>query len=193
MLEGKPMNAARLFTCFSAFLLLTLTVKAQQPASNPLAACGSTNANFTVRNQTVSSIPNQPPPAKALVYVIETMDNEGLFATTKVNIGLDGNWIGATNANTHINFIVDPGVHHLCAVYQGALKNMDGEGHTLLLHLNAQAGHVYYIRYHGLLFHDAPGLAFFEPVDEDEGLYLALGTDFAASTLNAKDRFTRPR
>ena len=191
------MNVARLFSCFSAFLLLALAANpshAQQPVSSPLAAaCGSTNANYTVKSQTVSSVPVQPPPGKALVFVIETMENTGLFATTKVNIGLDGNWIGATNTDTHINFTVDPGVHHLCAVYQGALKTMDGEGHTLLLHLNAQAGHVYYIRYHGLLFHDAPGLAFFEPVDEDEGLYLASGTDLAISTLNAKDRFNRPR
>lgn len=184
MPEGNPMNAARLVSCFAASLLLASTVNAQQTIAGPqAAACGSTNANFTVKTQAVTSILVQPPPGKALVYVIEAMDNEGLFATTKVTFGLDGNWIGATNANTHINFTVDPGVHHLCAVYQGALKNMDGDGHTLLLHLDAQAGHVYYIRYHGLLFHDSPGLAFLEPVDEDEGLYLASGTDSAVSTL----------
>ncbi|WP_158788222.1 hypothetical protein [Granulicella sp. L46] len=177
------MNVARPACCLAVCLILTLTANAQQPASNPLAACGSTNANFTVKNQTVSTIPNQPPPGKALVYVIETMDNEGLFATTKVNLGLDGNWIGATNANTHINFIVDPGAHHLCAAYQGHAVSMDDEGHTLLLHLDAQAGHTYYLRYHALFLRDSPGIALFDLADEDEGLFLIQRTQQAISTL----------
>jgi hypothetical protein len=177
------MNVARPASCLAVCLFLALAANAQQPASNPLAACGTTNANFTVKSQTASSIPNQPPPGKALVYVIETMDNEALFATTKVNLGLDGNWIAATNANTHISFIVDPGAHHLCAAYQGHAVSMDDEGHTLLLHLDAQAGHTYYLRYHALFLKDSPGIALFDLADEDEGLFLIQRTQQATSTL----------
>jgi len=110
------------------------------------------------------------------------MEESG-FATKKVNIGLDGQWLGATDAATHIVFTVDPGVHHLCAVYQGEAVPMDAEGHTLLLHLNAEAGKIYFFRYHAIFLKESPGLAFFEPVDEDEGTYLTQGTDIATSTL----------
>jgi hypothetical protein len=45
------------------------------------------------------------------------------------------------------------------------------------------AGHIYYIRYHAMFLKDSPGMAFFEEVDEDEGLLLLQRTDEATSTL----------
>ena len=172
------MNAARLISCFSAYLFLALTANAQQTAPNPYAAaCGSTEANFTVKHSPSTADPRQPPPGKALVYVIESM-------AKKVNLGLDGNWLGATDGKSHIRFTVDPGVHHLCAVYQG--RNgyaMDQEGSVLLLRLNAEAGHIYYFRYHAFFAKDALGIAFFDKVDEDEGALLVQRTDQATSTL----------
>jgi hypothetical protein len=177
------MNVARLFTCLAASSLLALATHAQQPPPNPVpAACGSTPANYNVKRG-AGLLDLAPPPAgQALVYIIETMPDYG-FVTKKVNIGLDGSWIGATDLMTHISFPVNPGVHHLCAVYQGHAASMDDEGHTLLLRLNAQAGHIYYIRYHAMFLKDSPGIAFFEKVDDDEGLYLLQGTDPATSTL----------
>jgi hypothetical protein len=122
--------------------------------------------------------PAQPQPGKALVYVIESS------LIDKVNIGLDGNWLGATDNKSHIRFTVDPGVHHLCAVYQGRHGYaMDQEGAVLLLRLNAEAGHIYYFRYHAFFARDAPGIASFEPVDEDEGPFLVQHTAEAVSTL----------
>jgi hypothetical protein len=180
------MKAARLFSCFAACCVLALTANpshAQQVVPNPLGdACGSTEANFTVKHQPASPVPARAPAGKALVYIVETMEDSS-FATKKVNIGLDGRWLGATDAATHIVFAVDPGVHHLCAVYQGEAAPMDAEGHTLLLHLNAEAGRIYFVRYHAIFLKGSPGIAFFEPIDEDEGTYLAQGTDVATSTL----------
>jgi hypothetical protein len=177
------MNAARLFSCLSAFLVLTLAIKAQQTPPNPYAAaCGPTEANYTVKHSLSSSGPTQPPPRAALVYLIETMPDYP-FVTKKVNIGLDGSWIGATDAQTHISFVVTQGTHHLCAVYQGHAASMDEEGHTLLLNLKAEAGHTYYIRYHAMFLKDSPGIAFFEKVDEDEGPFLVQRTEEATSTL----------
>ncbi len=175
------MQAARLFPLLTACLALSFAATAQQP--NPAAAaCGSSPANFNVKHQPSTDNATQPPPGKALVYIIESMTHYP-FLTKKVNLGLDGAWLGATEDNTHIRFTVDPGVHHLCAVYQGHAYYMDQEGHTLLLRLNAQAGHTYYLRYHAFLMKDTPGIAFFEPVDEDEGPYLVQTTDEATSTL----------
>jgi hypothetical protein len=98
-------------------------------------------------------------------------------------MGLDGEWIGATDAQSHLSFTVDPGVHHLCAVYQGHAAGMDAEGQTLLLRLDAEAAHTYYFRYHALFLKESPGLAFFEPVDEDEGLLLLERTEASTSAL----------
>jgi hypothetical protein len=180
------MNAARLFSCFAACFILALSTNpsnAQQPAPNPIAAaCGSTDANYAVKHTAASAVPTQPPPRAALVYIIETMPDYP-FVTKKVNIGLDGSWIGATDAQTHISFAVTQGTHHLCAVYQGHAASMDEEGHTLLLNLKAEAGHIYYIRYHAMFLKDSPGIAFFEKVDDDEGLLLMQRTEEATSTL----------
>jgi hypothetical protein len=181
MLEGNPMNVARLFTCFAA--CLTLAANAQQIPPNPYtAACSTAPANFNVTKSDDRQAPATPPPGKALVYVVESMPDYP-FVTKKVNIALDGAWLGATDANTHISFPVDPGPHHLCAVYQGHAASMDDEGHTLLLHLDAQAGHTYYLRYHALFLKDSPGIALFDLVDEDEGLFLVQRTQRATSTL----------
>jgi len=179
------MNAARLFTCLAVGLVLALALaaNAQQPAPNPVAAaCGSSPANYNVKRGADIPVLAPPPPGQALVYIIESMPKYS-FVTKKVNIGLDGSWIGATDAMTHMSFPVDPGVHHLCAVYQGHAASMDDEGQILLLRLNAEAGHIYYIRYHAMFLKDSPGIAFFEKVDDDEGQYLVQRTAEATSTL----------
>jgi hypothetical protein len=180
------MKAVRLISCFAACFLLAVTASpssAQRAAPNPVAAaCGSTDANYTVKHSPGSSSPTQPPLREALVYLIETMPDVP-WVTKKVNIGLDGSWVGATDAETHLSFVVTKGTHHLCAVYQGHAAGMDEEGQTLLLNLKADAGHIYYIRYHAMFLKDSPGMAFFEKVDEDEGLLLLQRTEEATSTL----------
>jgi hypothetical protein len=175
------MNCPRLIAVLIA--CSTLAACAQQLPPNPYtAACSTAPANFNVTKVADTPTPAAPPPGKALVYVIESMINYP-FITKKVNLALDGAWIGATDANTHLSFTVDPGPHHLCAVYQGHAASMDDEGHTLLLHLDAQAGHTYFLRYHAFFTKDSGGIAFFEPVDEDEGLFLFQHTETAKVTL----------
>jgi hypothetical protein len=181
------MNVARLFSCLSACLFLALATNpstAQQPAPNPLAACGATPANFSIKHASPAATPLQPPSGKALVYFLETMPTtEPTFFTEKVNIGLDGSWISATDADTYISFSVDPGVHHLCAVYQGEAGPMDNLDQTLLLHLNAKAGQTYYLRYQAFFLRGATGVAFFNPTDEDEGRLLLQRSQRAISKL----------
>jgi hypothetical protein len=175
------MDIVRPVCCLAA--CLTLAAHAQQIPPNPYqAACSTAPADFNVTKAGDTQAPATPPPGKALVYVVESMPNYP-FVTKKVNIALDGAWLGATDANTHFSFPVDPGPHHLCAVYQGHAASMDDEGRTLLLRLDAQPGHTYYLRYHAFFSKDAPGIAFFDLVDEDEGLFLVQRTQQATSTL----------
>jgi len=155
----------------------------QSPVVNPFtAACGPQPANYVVTHEAGSSAAVRVPADKAMVYVIEQMPDYP-FITKKVNVGLDGAWIGATDAQSYISFTIDPGVHHMCAVYQGKAAGMDSEGHILLLHLKAEAGKTYYVRYHAFFSKETPGIAFFELVDEDEGQLLLQRSEHATSVL----------
>jgi hypothetical protein len=115
----------------------------------------------------------QPPAGKALVYVIEEMPGAGLF-TTHVKVGLDGTWVSQLESESFASFAVDPGVHHLCAAYQGQLIT-SAVGAVILHRLNAEAGKTYYLVYRGLINRDSDGsgfVGFFDEVDGDEGRYL---------------------
>jgi hypothetical protein len=176
------MTRVRFIACLVAFSALTFAAHAQQLPPNPYAAaCGATEANFTVKHAPSPNDPLQPPAGKALVYIINSMHNYPLISK-KVNIGLDGAWIGAADGLNHFGFPVDPGPHHLCAVYQGHAANMDEEGQIMLLHLDAKPGHIYYIRY-SVFLTEGGSIAAFEPVDEDEGLFLVQRTEAATSSL----------
>jgi hypothetical protein len=161
---------------------LALPASAQHIPFDPAVnACGASKTNFTVTRSTAPFSPQPVPAGKALVYIVEAMPDYS-FVTKKVNIGLDGTWLGATDSQTYISFAVSQGTHHLCTVYQGHLASMDDEGRTLLLHLDAEPGKVYYFRYHALFLKDSPGIAFFDQVDEDEGLFLLQSSFHATST-----------
>ena len=186
---SNPRIFPMLSTLLAAAFLVTATLStanSQQPPPNPIAAgCGAGDANFKVTHDTTNPAPQQIPPGKALVYIVEYMHPVPLL-TTKVNIGLDGNWLGATENETYVSFLVDPGIHHLCAIYQGHAVGMDSEGETLLLQLHAKAGTTYYLRYHAFFSKESGGLAFFDPVDEDEGQLLLQYASHATSVLKKK-------
>jgi hypothetical protein len=169
--------------CWMAAIAARSRAAQQTPPLTPIAAaCGQDRVDFVVKKDTMPApVEPKPVPGKALVYVIESMPNYP-FVTKKVNIGMDGHWLGATDADTFMSFSAEPGVHHLCAVYQGHAESMDEEGHTLLLKMDLEAGKTYYVRYHALFLKDSPGIALFERVDEDEGQLLVEQTDHATST-----------
>jgi len=179
------MNAllARLLVVATLGTILTVpyAIGQQNPPSPYPAACGPVEANFVVKRTPTPGDPTIPPSDKALVYLIESMPNYPVI-TKKVNIGMDGTWLGATDTMTHISFTVDPGIHHLCAVYQGHAVDIGEEARTLLLHLDAQAGKVYYLRYHAFITRDG-GTVSFQPIDEDEGIFLVQHTEQATSKL----------
>jgi hypothetical protein len=154
----------------------------QQVVHPESLACGVAKAKFSVKADADTATPAQAPAGKATVYVIESMPKVP-FVTKNVDIGMDGGWLGATTAQTHMTFFVTPGVHHLCAEYQGEAAGMDDEGRVLLLRLDAEAGKTYYISYHGMFLKDSPSIAFFEYVDGDEGEYLVERTPLAVSTI----------
>ena len=122
------MKASVALPLLATLLLATTAVHpaiGQQTALYPaMAACGAGPANYDVKHDPTPSTTQSVPPGKALVYIIEMMPDYP-FVTKKVNIGLDGTWLGATDAQSYMSFAIDPGVHHLCAVYQGHAATID--------------------------------------------------------------------
>jgi hypothetical protein len=59
-----------------------------------------------------------------------------------VKFGMDGEWKGATWGNSFVSLPVDPGLHHICANWQGRAKSLN---EIVALHsLNAEAGKSYF-------------------------------------------------
>lgn len=163
---------------FAGCLGRGVAVRAQ--ALPPLSACGAGQPNFNVKDAAVGS-PVAPVAAdKAVVYVFEQMPSV-LLLSTKVAIGLDGSWVGETKPQSYIRFVAEPGVHHLCAQYQGDAA-VGEQGKILLRRLNLEAGHTYYLLYRGIFSRDSGEVAFLDEVDEDEGLYLLQTSNHVIST-----------
>jgi hypothetical protein len=141
--------------------------------------CGADNPSFATRKDPADPAAAQPHPEQALVYVIEQMPSAP-FISTKVRVGIDGKWVGVTEPQTYMTFLLEPGVHHLCTHYQGQLA-LGEEGGTILHRLNLEAGKIYYILYRGLFIKDSGEVAFLDQVDADEGRMLLQMSDHVTS------------
>jgi|SRR5580698_1160264 hypothetical protein len=152
------------------FLALPLIAQDKQPAP----ACGPSNVRFDVNSQP-GDHPTQPESGKALLYFIQDDSNFQKRPRPTTRLGMDGEWLGATHANSYAYFSVTPGVHHLCASWQPT--NL-GEG-MAAAHFTAKAGSVYYFGVKNQLT-----TMTFKLLDSDEGQFLV--SNFALSTSHPK-------
>jgi hypothetical protein len=128
----KPKTIALLV---SAFLSpLTCAAKTVLPD-----ACGDPNVKFDVKVEKDQPQPDGPAQGKAQVILIEDQNKRfKSFELATVRFGLDGNWVGANYGESYFAVSIDPGVHHLCASWEG---NKRGVGATSF---TAEAGKTYY-------------------------------------------------
>lgn len=164
-----------------ALMLLLLSffcagpIFAQDHANDPQASapgCGPANAKFEVKSEGSNHPVAQPDPGKAVIYFLQNDDHFYSRPRPTNKWGLDGNWVGATQANAYFFVTVDPGEHHLCTEWQNFVGPFAGH-QAAALHLTAQPGGVYYFRVRDLYRKDIdPPSAKLEPVDSDEALLL---------------------
>ena len=134
----------------SGLILLALALpqaKAQQTAQDfpaAIAACGPAKLDFDVKSDKYVAPPPQVPAGKVLVYLFENVPRLPLHGV-KVRVGVDGKWVGATEGETYLSFLVDPGVHHLC-VWAKATGWYPMEDGIALHGINAKPGKPYYFR-----------------------------------------------
>jgi hypothetical protein len=151
-------------------------------AQNSLApGCGPQDEQFSVKTDKNYHPEATVDEGKAAVYLIQ--DDREFEAVPKpvVRMGIDGKWVGATHGSSYLFAVVDPGEHHLCAIWQGAplapVSNKRGA-----LHFTAAAGQAYFFRVRDRVHRDTAIQPMeFEPLDSDEGKMLITQFSFSVS------------
>ena len=153
--------------------LASLAIAQGKPAGLP-PGCGAPAVKFGVTTGREQH-PAQPEAGKALVYFIQDDSDFSKLPRPTTRMAIDGEWVGATHANSYSYFPVDPRVHHLCASWQPT----DLDHGTAALHLAAEAGGIYFFRVKNRVTSIS-----FVPLDSDEGKFLI--NQLVASTSRPK-------
>jgi hypothetical protein len=168
----KTALTAVFFLVVSVSTSVVAAAQDQSAVAAAEAACGQTNVEFRVTNDTGHPVP-QPDAGKALVYVIEEQNLQAWRAQT-TRVGMDGTWLGANRGNTYLFFPVDPGEHHFCVDWSSAGFE---RGLVSLTNLIAEPGKIYYLRARATGGRYTYPSLDLELVNSDEGkLLLALST-----------------
>ena len=108
------------------FLVLVAPAMAQSNDARTEAGCGPGNFKFNVKTVKSDHAIVRPEPGKALVYVVETVQqNIACLGTCKstVRIGADGEWAAAVKHDSYAFFSVHAGEHHLCGDWKSRIKS----------------------------------------------------------------------
>jgi hypothetical protein len=168
-------------TALMFFLVLSPTFAQTKDAMNAAVfACGSTSVKFEVKEQPPQAA-SEPQEGKALVYIIEDMGpaaEECLGGCVTIRVGLDGEWVGANQGNSHFSFSVSPGEHHLCSNWQSSLASRSS--YYSLANFTAEVGRIYYFRTRIWAGDKIPWLDL-DRVNSDQGRYLVVASPFVVS------------
>ena len=145
--------------------------------------CGPDGSRFNVKTESRQHPTGQPAAGKALVYFLEDDDNFNSVPKPTTRMSVDGSWAGATHGNSYFYVSVDPGEHHLCAVWQSAVDFSSGR-QSALAHFTADSGGVYYFRVENSWGVSGVPSVTMRAVSADEGQRLV--SRFALSTSTPK-------
>jgi hypothetical protein len=144
-------------------MFLAASAFAQDQSAVAKAACGPNDTDFEVKLDKSKHALMQPEPGKARVYFIQDLGRISCIgACGKIKFAIDGTWVGAIRHNSYFSVSVEPGEHHMCAAPGPVVA---------LLHLNAEAGKIYYFRTRDFTT-ATQTLFYFDPIDSDQGQHL---------------------
>lgn len=123
-----------------ALLCVSFVLAAQARATVLPDACGDDKIKFDVTTQKSQPAPAPPEAGKAQIVFIEDQNeiHSPFNPWDTVRFSVDGAWVGANKGNSYFTLEVSPGLHHLCASWQGGMKGFD------LAPIAAESGKVYY-------------------------------------------------
>lgn len=175
-----------------AVLLLAVSFPAfAQDNSLGAPGCGPADAKLDVKTEGKGHANPNPDAGKALIFFLQDDAKFGSRPRPTTRFGIDGAWVGATQANSYFFVTIDPGEHHLCASWQNRVSLVLPTRPTAAAHFTAEAGKAYYFRARDIAITDANGTVTtnpevkLEPVDSDEALVLL--NSFVLSSSKAKN------
>ena len=146
------------------FLCASLACAGQVRATALPDSCGDDKVKFDVKTEEGQPPPAGPAEGKAQIVFIENENQMiGPFMHATVRLGMDGAWVGANYGKSYFALTVAPGVHHLCASWEG--KNVEATSFT------AEPGHVYYFAAQVTVNSRASITFGLSQLNEDEGRY----------------------
>jgi hypothetical protein len=155
----------------------------QSSVAATVPGCGAANVEFNVKTDNKQQPAVLPDAGKAHVYFLQ--DDADFLSRPRptTRFGIDGAWVGATHSNSYFYVTVDPGVHHLCASWQG-LVGLGPQRREAALHFTAEAGSDYYFRAKDIANpnNKMPAVVLLKPLDIDEGVLLISQFSFSTST-----------
>ena len=131
-------------------VLISLVVLAASVRSHafPLPdSCGDEKVKYEVKTQKQQVATSSPEPGKAQVVFIEREKSPvGIWGIVPkyatIRFAVDGSWVGADYGSSYFIRVVDPGIHHLCANWQSAMKRLKRD--VDVTSFTAEAGKTYY-------------------------------------------------
>jgi len=177
-------GAANMKTFLALFALAFATSTFAQSTPTPQAAapgCGTDNIKFEVKSDKSQHPLLKPEPGKALIYFLQDDSYFENRPRPTSRFGLDGKWIGATQANSYFYFSVDPGEHHLCANWQNFL-GVNVAVKSAATHFNAeQGGSYFFVVSDFYVQHQGPAFMKISQLDNDQAQLLMNRFAFSAS------------
>ena len=140
--EGyQKVPSLRQIVLVSFFLGFTGTLLLAGQAPN--LACGPPKEKMKVVLHKGEHPAPEPPAGKALIYVlrVKKYPDTHRMQANRMQIGINGQWVGGTLPGTYFYLPVDPGLITICSAVQSGSPN--------LLAITAEAGKVYYLRQWG--------------------------------------------
>ncbi|MGC1383890.1 MAG: hypothetical protein WA823_08930 [Candidatus Acidiferrales bacterium] len=127
-------------------------------ASASDAGCGPEKESFEVKSDDKNHPVSEPPAGLALVYFIQDDTDYWHRPRPTTRWGLDGDWLGATQANAYFYMAVKPGPHQLCVIWQNAAINTYGRKASATAWA-AKAGETYYFVAQNMYWENPTGSA----------------------------------
>ncbi len=122
------------------------------------AGCGPEKESFEVKSDDSKHPVSEAPAGMALVYFIQDDTDYLHRPRPTTRWGLDGEWLGATQANAYFYMAVKPGPHQLCVMWQNAAIVTDGRKSSATA-WEARAGETYYFMAQDLYWENPTGSA----------------------------------
>jgi hypothetical protein len=179
----KTLSALLLF--LFAFAATSFAQNAPTETAAP-PGCGAENTKFDVKTDRSQHPFVKPEPGKALVYFLQ--DDSYFLSVPRptTRFGLDGNWVGATQANSYFYASIDPGEHHLCAGWQ-SFVGFNVARKSAAAHFTTEAGHIYFFVVNDHADsgaeHQRPAGMKLSPLDSDEAQLLMSKFGFSTSRV----------